>query len=205
MIFRKKIKLVWLLLMFAGSAFSQSIEIMPGNERVFADLQWLKSFDSQFRWSLFSRTRMTVDWDNRTNIFSGAYLNYTAKSGIGLSLVGKVSQTSGASADSGVHIFKSKPSWMLFGLATFGLKKDFEYSWFSILRFKPKIKEQWKWYISLELYHLFMGNNHAISVERVRLGLSKQGWQFGVAGNFQQVGPGFVGGENWGAFLRKSF
>lgn len=204
--FLKKILAIGLLLL-ATTQFlrAQSLEIMPGNEHVFADLQWLKPFDSQFRWSLFSRTRMTVDWDNRANLFSGAYLNRTTKSGIGASLVGKVSQTTGAGADAGAHVFKSKPSWMLFGLATVGLKEELEYSWFSILRFTPKINERWKWYTSLELFHLFNKNGHAFSVERIRLGVDWDGYQFGLAANLQQVGTDFNASENWGGFVRKSF
>lgn len=192
-------------LLFFQKTQAQSLEIMPGDKHVFADLQWLKPFDQQFRWSLFSRTRMTVDWDNQANLFSGAYLNYTTKSGLGASLVGKVSQTTGAGADAGAHIFKSKTSWMLFGLATVGLKEELEYSWFSILRFTPKINEHWKWYSSLELFHLFNKNGHAFSVERIRVGVDWQGYQFGLAANLQQVGTDFTGSENWGGFVRKSF
>lgn len=198
--------ILWLLFLAAANfSFAQSLEVMVGENGAFADLQWLKPFDQQYRWTLFSRTRMTVDYDNRANLFSGAYLNYTSKSGLGASLVGKVSQTTGAGADAGAHVFKSKPSWTLFGLATVGLKKDLEYSWFSILRFTPKINERWKWYTSLELFHLFNKNGHVSSVERVRFGLDFQGYQFGLAGNFLQIGRDFKTNDNLGGFVRKSF
>ena len=195
------------LLLLAAVQFSkaQSLEIAPGNKNVFADLQWLKPFDQRYRWSLFSRTRMTVDYDNRANLFSGAYLNLTSKMGFGGSLVGKISQTAGAGADAGVHFFKSKPISMLFALATVGLRQHLEYSWFSILRFTPKINERWKWYTSLELFHLFNKNGHAFSVERVRVGLDFRGYQFGVAANFQQTGMDFKTNDNLGGFIRKSF
>lgn len=206
MAFLKKMTAIGLLLLAAVQFLqAQSLEIMPGNEHVFADLQWLKPFDTDYRWSLFSRTRMTVDWDNRANLFSGAYLNYTSRMGVGASLVGKVSQTTGAGVDAGTHIFKSKPTWMLFGLATVGLKEDPEYSWFSILRFTPAINEHWKWYSSLELFHLFNKNGHVSSVERIRLGVDRMGYQFGLAANFQQWGTDLTGSENWGGFVRRSF
>jgi hypothetical protein len=184
---------------------AQSFEIMGGNRHVFADLQWLKPFDTRYRWTLFSRTRMTVDYDNRANLFSGAYLNYTTRLGIGASLVGKVSQAAGAGVDAGAHIFRSKPTWTLFGLASFSLKKDPEYSWFSIFRFTPAIDSRWKWYVSLELFHLFTTKGHVTSVERVRVGADWRGFQAGLAGNFQQTGSDFTPAENWGGFLRKSF
>ena len=186
-------------------ATAQSLEIMAGGEYVFADLQWLKPFDQQHRWTLFSRTRATVGYDNRANFFSGAYLNFTTEQGIGGSVIGKISQTNGAGVDAGVHIFKPKTKWMLFGLLSMGLKEELEYSWFSIFRFTPDLKGNWKWYSSLELFHIFDKNGHAFSVERLRLGVDWKGYQFGVAGNFQQVGTGFQSSKNLGGFLRKAF
>lgn len=194
-----------LLCLFFQTAQTQSLEIMAGGEGAFFDLQWLKPFDQKYRQSLFSRTRMTVDYDNQANIFSGAYLNFTSKPGIGGSLVGKVSQATGAGADAGIHFFKAKPAWTLFALASLGLKKELEYSWFSILRFTPKIKRGWKGYTSLELFHLFNKNGHSFSVERLRLGVDWRGYQFGLAGNFQQIGTDFTAADNLGGFLRKSF
>ena len=48
-------------------------------------------------------------------------------------------------------------------------------------------------------------DGHAFSVERVRVGLDFRGYQFGVAGNFQQLGTDFKTNDNLGGFVRKSF
>lgn len=40
-----------------------------------------------------------MDYDNRTSLFTGAYLNHTTRSGIGVSIVGKIGD-----ADAGLHI-----------------------------------------------------------------------------------------------------
>ena len=53
--------------------FAQSLEIMAGDQRIFADVQWLKFIDTPKQWSIFSRTRATVDYENQTNLFSGAF------------------------------------------------------------------------------------------------------------------------------------
>ena len=135
-------------LIYTVGGLGQSLEIMVGHERIFADVQWLKFVDAQKRWSVFSRTRATVDYDNQTDLFSGAYLNYTLKNGLGASLIGKIGNNGGG-ADAGVHIFKAKPNWMLFGLASVGLKEELEYSWFSIFRYTSKLKTHWKLYSSL--------------------------------------------------------
>lgn len=71
------------LLPWGGNTLAQSLELMPGTENLFVDAQWLKSVDQSTRWSIFSRTRATVDYDNNTDLFTGAYLNYTTKSGLG--------------------------------------------------------------------------------------------------------------------------
>lgn len=201
---RKKYWIVLFWLMSSFSSFSQSLEVMAGHEQVFADVQWLKFMDTKKQWSLFSRTRATVNYDNQTNLFSGAYLNYTLKNGIGGSLVGKIG-ANGGGADAGIHIFKAKPNWMLFGLFSVGLKDQLEYSWFSILRITPRINEKWKVYTSLELFTLMGQENHLVSVQRLRLGLDYQKNQFGIAANFREVGESWTDTSNIGVFIRKSF
>lgn len=184
---------------------SQSLELMPGTQRLFADLQWLKPFDKEFRWTLFSRTRATVDYENNTDLFSGAYLNYTTKSGIGGSLVGRIG-ANGVGSDLGIHIFKANETWTLFGLASISLQKDLQYSWFSILRFTPELNENWRFYSSLELFSVFNEAGHAFSVQRLRLGFSWTDYSFGLANNLSEFGPDFGNPDNnFGLFLRKSF
>ncbi|MCB0539390.1 MAG: hypothetical protein KDE33_17885 [Bacteroidetes bacterium] len=201
---RKNNLLIVFLLLFSIPCFSQSMEIMFGHERIFVDAQWLKFIDTKNHWSLFSRTRATVNYENQTDLFSGAYLNYTFDNDLGGSLVGKIGN-SGGGADAGIHVFKAKSDWMLFGLASVGLKNELEYSWFSILRFTPKINEKWKVYTSLELFNLFNKESHLTSVQRLRLGLDYQKFQFGAAANFTELGKDWTSHSNIGVFIRKSF
>ena len=193
-----------ILIFISTISFGQSIELMAGNQRLFADVQWLKFMDDNRNWSIFSRTRATIDYENNTDLFSGAYLNYTSKIGIGGSLVGRIGGN-GAGTDLGLHIFKAKSNWMLFGLASVGLKSELEYSWFSIFRYTPTLKDKWKLYSSLELFTLFNQNNHIISVQRIRLGLDYQGVQFGIAGNYSEFGSNWITQSNIGGFIRKIF
>lgn len=189
---------------FSNRLAAQSLELMPGHRRIFADLQWLKPLGTGGRWTVFSRTRATVDYEQQTDLFSGAYLNVTTTSGWGVSLVGKISSSS-AGGDAGLHIFRSDKRWMLFGLASAGLKTRLEYSWFSILRFTPALSERWKLYTGLELFSLFGKSGHLFSVQRLRLGLERKGYQFGLAGNLSEVGRSFLLDNNFGIFIRKSF
>ena len=153
---------------------------------------------------MFSRTTATIDYNNNTSLFSGAYLNYTSKSGFGGSLVGRVTGN-GASTDIGVHFSKLKSDWMLFALSSISIKSELEYSWFSIFRYTPTLKNDWKLYSGLELFTLFNQNNHVISVQRIRLGLDYHGFQFGVGGNIAHLGTDWESGTNIGGFIRKTF
>ncbi|MGB0523394.1 MAG: hypothetical protein ACPGJS_10570 [Flammeovirgaceae bacterium] len=184
---------------------SQSFEFMLGTERIFIDAQWLKTFDTQRRWSLFSRSRATVDYEEQTNLFTGAYLNYTSKSGFGGTVLGRIA-TSGAGMDGGIHFFKAKKSFLIYALASIELNSELGYSWFSITRFTPNITEQWKLYTSLELFSNLNKDGHVVSVQRIRAGVDQQGYQFGLALNLTEFGEiSRITDRNFGIFLRKEF
>ena len=178
---------------------------MPGTERIFLDVQWLKAFDQQYRWTLFSRSRATVDYEENTNLFTGAYVNYTSKIGVGGTVLGRIS-TLGSGADVGVHYFKATDKFMVYALASIELHKELGYSWFSIMRYTPPLGEKWKLYTSLELFSNFNAEGHAFSVQRMRAGVDRAGYQFGLALNLSGLGPQYdTRDTNPGIFLRKQF
>ena len=165
---------------------AQSFELMPGKERIFIDAQYLKFFDSNRRVSLFSRARATTSYDSQTtDLFTGGYLNYTSKSGLGVSTIGRISSNS-SGLDVGVHFFKANPSFMIFALPSIHVNKDLLYSWFSIVRFTPTIFKKQKLYTSLELFSAFDSEGHLSSVQRIRLGLSFSKYQGGIAVNINE-------------------
>ena len=193
------------LLFIVGEGVAQSLELMPGTERVFADAQWLKTFDSENRWSLFSRARATADYDGNTNLFMGAYLNYTTPSGFGGTIVGRISSFE-AGADAGIHFFKANSKFLIYALASVALQSDFAASWFSIMRFTPQLDDRWKLYSSLELFTRFTSEGHSASVQRIRLGVDRKGYQFGLAANLSGLGREYETTDfNPGIFFRKQF
>ena len=184
---------------------AQSFELMPGTERIFVDAQWLKTFDEERKWSLFSRSRATAGYDENTDLFTGAYLNYTTKSGFGGTVVGSISSL-GAGGDLGLHFFKAKESFLVYALASVDISSDFAYSWFSIVRYTPKLNEKWRLYSSLELFSNFNRDAHVSSVQRLRAGLDRNGYQFGLALNLSGLGQDYsTTDSNPGIFFRKQF
>jgi len=201
-------KSLWLfgfLVLCSALGYAQSLEVMPGTERVFADVQWLQFLNEQNTWSLFSRTRATVDYEERTDLFSGSYLNYTTQSGLGGTVLGSISSR-GADGDAGLHFFRAHSNFLVYALASVALDSELGYSWFSIARYTPSISENWRLYTSLELFSAFAEDGHAGSVQRMRAGLDRDGYQVGLALNLSGRGLNYeMTDTNPGIFVRKQF
>lgn len=177
---------------------------MPGTERLFMDAQYLKFFDTNNRLSLFSRARATTEYtEQKTDLFTGAYLNYTTKSGFGGTVLGRISSMS-SGIDAGIHYFKATKTFMFYALPSININDELLYSWFSILRYTPELKADWKLYSSLELFTAFGQVGYLSSVQRLRLGIDKNGYQFGLAVNLNESRFSDVD-INPGVFFRKQF
>jgi len=203
---QRLITVAMLFALMAGSLnlVGQSLEVMPGTERIFMDAQWLKTFDDQHKWSLFSRSRATVDYEEQTNLFTGGYLNYTTRTGFGGTILGRIA-TSGAGVDAGIHFFKASKQFLIYALPSVEIADELSYSWFSITRFTPALSVNWRLYSSLELFSNFNADGHVASVQRIRAGLDRQRYQFGLAINLAGVGEAYQTDMNPGVFLRKQF
>jgi hypothetical protein len=198
-------KLIFFILLFHWLlSNAQSFELMLGTKRIFIDAQYLKFFDAKNRISLFSRARATTEYSEQyTDLFTGAYLNFTTKSGFGGTVLGRISSNN-SGIDAGIHYFKSTKKFMIYALPSVNLNFELLYSWFSILRYTPELKQNWKLYSSLELFSAFGQVGHLNSVQRLRFGVDKNGYQFGLAVNLN-VGRFSETDVNSGVFFRKQF
>lgn len=204
-IFDKKGLLLWVyFLSIIIETQAQSFEVMPGANEIFIDAQYLKFFNKTSKFSLFSRARATSSYaKNQTNLFTGAYLNYTTKSGFGGTVLGRIA-TGGVGIDTGIHYFKTGKSILIYVLPSINVNNTLSYSCFSIFQFTPELRNNWKLYTSLELFSLFGQFGHLYSVQRMRFGLDKMGYQFGAAINLNEGKFGDIE-LNPGMFLRKQF
>ena len=201
---RKRLPFTLFLLGFWGILSSQSIELMPGTERVFVDAQFLKFLDSNHSFSLFSRSRATSTYDSAdSNLFSGTYLNYTTTSGIGATVLGRIS-SNGSGVDMGIHYFRSTGSIMIYTLASINVSDDLLYSWFTIFRLSHPIKLNWKLFTGIELFSAFDKSGHLSSVQRVRFGFGKNSFQFGFGLNLNERRHSGLD-LNPGIFIRNEF
>ena len=198
-------KILLLTFVFALGAFcgkAQSIEVMPGNENVFSDVQLLKPLiKNDYRFTVFNRTRTVLDYDNNANLLTLAYANYTHKTGFGFSALGSIGSTSGL----GINYFKKTDHFSIFALVASELESIPGYSFFTITKWKPAINERWKLYTSVELLSLVNKLGHQISIQRLRLGIEKGQYQFGFAANVSFLGDKWVNNGNYGPFFRIEF
>ena len=164
----------------------------------------MKFLDKNNRISLFSRARATAEYSGQnTDLFTGAYLNYTSKSGFGGTVLGRISSI-GSGVDAGIHYFKATKVFMVYALPSININNELLYSWFSIVRYTPTILKDWKLYTSLELFSAFGQIGHLSNVQRIRLGADKKDFQFGLALNLSE--SRFADSDvNPGVFLRKQF
>ena len=200
----KIILVLYILCSTRDGVRGQSFELMPGTKRFFIDAQFLSFFDTDRRLSLFSRSRATSEYDdNRTDLFTGAYLNYTSDIGIGGTVLGRVS-TNSSGLDAGVHYFKSTSTLMIYALASVNINDDVLFSWFSIFRYSPTLHRDVRLFVNIELFSAFGAIGHLSSVQRIRLGLAKGSYQFGGSVNLAENRMTATD-VNPGIFCRKQF
>lgn len=189
-----------------GNLSAQSLEFMAGNEGLFADVQYFKPlFGPDYRFSIFSRTRGTLSYENKANILSAAYFNYTSKYGVGVSVIGSLSSSNGGGGAAGVNYFKVHKWLTAFVLTAVEIEKDPKYSFFAIFRMQPVLKGDWKLYSSIELYSLVGSAGHLTSVQRLRVGVDYKKLQFGPAANLSELGTKGTYSGNYGFFVRREF
>ena len=195
---------IFISIFYWSTAGAQSFEVLMGTERVFIDAQFLKAIDAEKRWSFLSRTRATIEYDDEANsVFTGGYLIYASKSGLGATVLGRI-VPSGFDVDAGISFFKVTGPWLIYALPSINIDSELYYSWFSILRYQPELKNDWKLYSSLELFTAFVQIGHLNSVQRIRLGVDKKGYQFGIGVNLEER-RGADTDINPGLFFRKVF
>lgn len=203
--FSKQIWTVLLMALYWLPIQAQSVELMPGTEYFFADVQFFKPLDKQFRTTIFHRTRVQLDYDNQSSFFTAGYFNYTTSAGFGPSLVSRL-DNDGGNLDLGVHYYHEGGQATFFGLLSASLTDGGILSWFSIFRFTPPLTKTWKLYTSVELFTVLRKADHAASIQRLRLGLSHRSYQFGLGVNLLELGNDFSFlNENYGLFVRRTF
>ncbi|MDX2134521.1 MAG: hypothetical protein SFV52_07035 [Saprospiraceae bacterium] len=208
-----------LAMIFSGGTVAQiPVELFGGNEKASFDLMFFKFFKNEegqnSRLLFFSRERAVVDYqqtsDSRLPQFGfteALSYNHPALKGFAPVVVGQI-LNAGAFAKTGVQYARVSHTLTAFGWSVVEIKKRPFVDVFLLLRFTPALNAQWHFFSQLELINNLPTDEAALYVftQRLRVGLKRGEWQFGVGGDFSAVGRGdFSRSQNMGGFLRHEF
>lgn len=203
-----------LLLLFCFEAIqaqSLPVEIMGGHKRSGVDVLWFRNFSSlkstASPWLFFHRTRASSNYHGQTSFGVRNALSYNFKKGIGIVVTVQLLQ-SGVAAKGGIQFVKVFERASLFSWVVAGNNTDHFASadWFVLLRWTPIIKNNWNWFTQLELLSSMDIESNKNLVQRVRLGLGKKSWQFGLASDQTQTGnTNLIATGNNGFFYERNF
>lgn len=193
-------------------------EIFVGNKKTSADVlffKWFKNHDGKNTpWLLFNRSRGVIDYSQTTteNLPQMGIVNaisYNLKQLKGFAPVINVTILNrGVLGRAGVQFYKKKKALTLFTWLVYDIVDNSALDFYVLTRFEPKINNKWGVFSQLELINAFAmqegkANTH---VQRIRLGLKRNLWQFGFgADNSQFNNSNFFKNNNAGIFIRHEF
>lgn len=218
-LFFQRWMVVALLFLWKSGATAQiPVEIFAGDKKTSFDLMFFKFFKNKTgqnsRFLFFSRERAVVDYQQTSasklpqfGFTEAISYNHPALKGIAPVVVGQV-LNSGAFAKIGVQYAHISKMLTVFGWSVVEVDEKPGIDVFLMLRYTPKLSEKWQLFSQIELINAFPTNSTANYnfTQRLRLGLKKVDWQFGLGGDFSAVGRDkFINTQNTGAFIRHEF
>jgi hypothetical protein len=200
--------LVLILLLPATLAAQLPVQIFGGHKAVEYNFLWFKDVDARGKFSLFNFTFFTVDYQDRAKnvyeIYQVGTFNFNKT--WGLSGGGRFVSNEFAPIMALSYQLTTRDLYLnLFpSVQYFGSTQTVSYSLFGLLFYRPKISDTWRLFNQLTFEPLFTARQHVFSYQQVRIGLEyKSLFQFGLGGNFDQVGSNFAFQYNLGVFIRK--
>ncbi len=201
-----KILAILILFFSINKGIAQSIELMPGTENVFVDIQFMENMsDSSFKYIVYSQTRAIISQENNATMSTVVFFNYKSKLGLGATLASRITSGNGASGLFGLSYLNIDKRFLIYSLLAVEQHDETRFGSFSVFKYYPQLCDNWKLYTSLEVNSLIDKEHHLDSVQRMRLGLDYKNNQFGLAANLREIGKDYNMIENYGLFFRKVF
>lgn len=215
----KKFIFCFFVLVFWQNISAQiPVEIFGGDKKASFDLMFFKFFKNKqsqnSKFLFFSRERAVIDYQQTATsnlpqfgFTEAVSYNHPALKGFAPVMVGQVLNR-GTFAKTGVQYAHISKTLTVFGWSVVELDKKPDVDVFLLLRFTPKLSEKWHLYSQIEFINTLPTDKTAYFnfTQRLRLGVKKADWQFGLGGDFSAVGRGdFSNTSNMGIFLRHEF
>ncbi len=212
-------RIVVAFLLFKSEATAQiPVEIFAGNKKASFDLMFFKFFKNEAgqnsKFLFFSRERVLVDYKQTSGSnlpqfgFTEAIsYNHPALKGFAPVFVGQVLNR-GTFVKTGIQYAHISKMLTVFGWSVLELDDQPDVDVFLMLRYTPKLNERWALFSQIELINALPTDNAASYnfTQRLRLGLKKVDWQFGLGGDFSAIGrKTYAKSQNMGLFFRHEF
>ena len=214
--------LSWMVLAFLflkSEARAQiPVEIFAGDEKASFDLLFFKFFKNKAgqnsKFLFFSRERALMDYKQTSGSnlpqfgFTEAIsYNHPALKGFAPVVVGQILNR-GIFAKTGVQYAHVSTTFTVFGWSVVELDEKPDIDVFLLLRYTPKLSKKWHLFSQIELINALPTDKtaHFNFTQRLRLGLKKADWQFGVGSDFSTIGKKtYTASQNIGLFFRHEF
>jgi hypothetical protein len=215
----KRIVLIGLVLAVFGNAKAQTpFEVFAGNKKASVDVLFFKWFknhnEKNTPWLLFNRSRGVMDYEQTTTqnlpqmgIVNSISYNLPQLKGVA-PVINATILNRGVLGRAGVQFYKRKNAITLFTWLVYDIVDNEVVDFYVLTRYEPKLTEKWSIFSQLELINAFSveangGNAH---VQRIRLGLKRNLWQFGLGADNSQINNSdFFMNNNAGIFIRHEF
>lgn len=215
----KASQLFFLCVLLQTSFLAQiPMEIFSGHEKTTVDIMFFKYFKNNHaentRWLFFNRNRASIDYRMTKTTFLPQFgfteaisYNHEKLKGIAPTIVGQILSW-GVYPKAGIqYVHISRYITLFTWLVCETLRKPY-IDYFLLLRYSPKISEKMNLYTQVETGNTIptKRTDHFSFTQRIRLGLSREGYQFGAGADFNQIGNStFTKVYNIGGFIRHEF
>jgi hypothetical protein len=215
----KTLVVVSAMLLFRSIAVAQTpVEIFAGDKKATFDVMFFKFFKNKekqnSKWLFFNRNRATIDYKmTKTSNFpqygftEGISYNHKNLKGFAPVLVAQLNNR-GIYPKLGLQYAKVKPNFTIFSWLVVEVLKSPNVDYFLLGRYTPKISTKLKLFTQVELYNGIptLESNSFTLIQRMRLGLKLEEYQFGLGLDFTAIGRNkYTNTQNIGLFLRSEF
>jgi len=216
-----KVLTAWVIAMFVATGLATAqlpVELLGGHKKASIDILFFRFFknnqNANTNWLFFSRTRSTVDYKITTNTYLPAFglteavsYNHPLLKGFAPVAVGQVFN-SGVFARAGIQYALVKKNLTIFTWVVCELSRVRSIDYFLLARYTPVINARWQLFTQVESGTTFpaAARKNWSFTQRLRLGLQRNTYQFGLGADFSQAGKTtFTNSVNMGGFLRHEF
>lgn len=194
------------------------VEALFGNEKATIDIMFFKFFKNDTGqntdWLFFNRNRASIDYTQTTTErlpqfgFTEAF-SYNNSTLFGLAPVAVLSVLNrGVFPKIGIQYAKNTSEVTIFTWSVLETTNDPKIDVFLLARYTPQISHSLHLFTQIESVNAFATKESQINsfVQRARIGLKVKEFQFGLGGDFSQVGSNdLFTTTNIGGFLRYEF